>query len=365
MDYYKILGVDKNASEADIKKAYRTLAHKYHPDKKTGDEKKFKEVNEAYQVLGNKEKRAQFDRFGSAFNGAGGQGGFSGFEGFSAGGGPAGWDFSQFNNGDFGGFSDIFEQFFGGAQRGGGRRQPKGSDIKLGVEITLEEAFTGAEKEIEYKTFESCKKCDSLGYVKKEGLSKCERCEGRGRVKQTVRSILGTLQQVGPCPDCFGKGEKPNKLCEECNGAGRVATKRKEIISIPAGVENGQLLKLPHAGQAGERGDASGDLYVQILVKQSKDFERDGSDLITYKTVSSTDVLLGKEIDIETIGGKIVSVTLPKDIDFGQALRVSSYGMPSMRTGRRGDLFVRLNIRHPEKLSKKAKEALKILKEEI
>lgn len=356
MDYYKILGVDKNASEADIKKAYRTLAHKYHPDKKSGDEKKFKEVNEAYQVLSNKEKRAQFDRFGSAFNNAGGQGGFSGFEGF---------DFSQFNGGDFGGFSDIFEQFFGGAQRGGRRRQSRGSDIQLAVEVTLEEAFSGVEKEIEYKTFESCKKCDSLGYVKKEGLSKCERCKGSGQIEQTMRSVLGSFKQVSTCPDCFGKGEKPNKLCEECSGAGRVATKRKETISIPSGVENGQLLKLSRAGQAGERGEVAGDLYVQILVKPSKDFERDGSDLITYKTVSSVDVLLGKEIDIKTIGGKTVSVTLPKDIDFGQALRVSSYGMPSMRTGRRGDLFVRLNIRHPEKLSKKAKDALKTLKEEL
>ena len=358
MDYYKLLGVQKGANEDEIKRAYRKLAQEHHPDRPTGNEKKFKEINEAYQVLSNKEKRAQYDRFGKTF--AGGQGG--GFGGFNPG------DFGGFNvnfdgadmNG-FGDFGDIFESLFTGM---GGRKRKtytRGSDLQSIQEITLEDAFHGVKKEVKFKAFSACETCTGKGYFEKEGTKTCGTCDGRGEVKEVRNSFFGNFQQVRPCTKCFGTGQIPNKVCEHCKGSGRVMATKTVNVEIVPGVDSGQLLKVPGLGEAGERGAPAGDLYIQIKVAPHKSFERHGVDLVASKEISMVDVLLGKKIELNSIGGEKLHVEIPAGFNVAEKLKVAGKGMPHFNSTRHGDLYLNLAVRTPKKLSLKAKKLLEEL----
>ncbi len=354
-DYYQILGVQKGATDEEIKRAYRKLAQEHHPDRPTGNEKKFKEINEAYQVLSNKEKRAQYDRFGKTFNGAGGPGfsGGAGFEGF------------DMNFGDFGDLSDIFETFFTGM--GGKRRKTytRGSDLQFIQEITLEEAYQGIKKEIRFKVHETCKTCAGLGYFEKEGTSTCATCDGRGEIKEVRNSFFGSFQQVRACGKCHGTGQIPNKTCTLCKGAGRIAGSKSLTVEILAGVADGQLIKVSGAGEAGERGAPAGDLYIQVRVAPHRAFRREHDDLVVVKSLQVTDLLLSSSFEVVTIGGEKITIEIPAGFDLRQRLKISGRGMPHFGRSGRGDLFVEFDVRAPKKLSAKAKKIVEDLRKEL
>ncbi len=358
-DYYELLGVSKTASEDEIKKAFRKLAHQHHPDKEGGDEKKFKEINEAYQVLSDKEKRAQYDRFGkagAAGAGFGGQG--AGFGGFGQGG--FGFDVNGINMDDLGDVGDIFETFFGGGRRRGGprARDLSGSDLQITQEITLEEAYTGVTKELKFKTFDSCGTCKGVGYEKSAGVKQCDVCKGAGEVRETRRTVFGTFAQSKACSKCAGRGEIPNKMCEGCKGVGRVSATRTLQIEIVAGVSDGQLIKITGAGEAGERGARSGDLYVQIRVVPNKVFRREGDDLYIRQTLGVMEILLGKKVEVPVIAGGITTVEIPSGFNLSETLRVSGKGMPRFGGRNHGDLYVQFEVKTPKKVSGKLRKLL-------
>lgn len=363
-DYYKILGVSRNASEEEIKKAFRKLAHKYHPDK-GGDENKFKEINEAYSVLSNKEKRAQYDRFGRVFDGStAGAGGFGGF---------GGWPFGEIRF-DFesapSDLSDIFDAFFEGMGVKEKRRTyHRGSDVEVIQEISLDEAFRGVSKEISYRIGVRCEKCDGFGHDAKAGYEKCGVCGGRGEIKETRNTFFGAFAQVRTCQSCFGSGRIPKKICEVCRGSGRVVGEKKIKIEIRPGVADNQIIKVKGGGEFGERagqtGAVEGDLYVRIKIRHHPVFSRQGDALIVRKEVNLTDLLLGKKIEISTIGGNKLKIEIPADFDLKNNLRIAGEGMPKQDGYGRGDLIVDLIVKTPEKLSAKAKKILEELEKEL
>lgn len=355
MDYYNILGVNKSATDDEIKKAFRKLAHQYHPDKKGGDEKKFKEINEAYQVLSDKNKRQQYDQFG-------GQGPFS--AGFGANGFGFGFDPSAF--GDMADLSDIFSAFFEGAgMRQKRRTYHRGGDLEVVQEITLEEAFFGISRELRYKSGIACDKCSGKGYDVKEGLEKCATCAGRGEIKEARNTFLGSFTQVKQCKDCFGTGEIPKKVCSHCRGLGKITGEHKIKIDILPGIADGQIIKVQGVGEAGERGAESGDLYARVRVKPHQIFRRYGDDLAVKKEISLVDVLLGEKIELPEISdGKIVS-EIPENFDLRENLVIPKQGMSVFGAKSRGNLIVEFKIKTPKKLSAKAKKILEELKKEI
>ncbi len=358
MDYYELLGVSKSASEDELKKAYRKLAHQYHPDKAGGDEKKFKEINEAYQVLSSAEKRAQYDRFGKNFSGAGG-GGHQHGAGFNQGG--FGFDINMDGFGGMGDISDIFESMFGGAMGGSSRRRQQqggGSDLQIIQDVTLEEVFSGARKELKFKTFDACAACSGLGHEAKAGVKTCETCGGRGEVREARKTMFGAFQQVRACTKCAGRGEIPNKMCAICKGAGRVAATRTITIDIVEGINDGQLIKVTGGGEAGERGNRAGDLYVQIRVAPHKIFRRAEADLFIEKQVDLVDVLLGKKVAVPVISGVTTEVEIPGGFNLSEKLKVSGKGLPKFGSHGHGDLYVEFDIRTPKKINSKLKKAL-------
>ncbi|HXF44353.1 MAG TPA: molecular chaperone DnaJ [Candidatus Paceibacterota bacterium] len=365
-DYYKILGVRKEASEDEIKKAFRRLAHKYHPDKAGGDEEKFKKINEAYQVLSNKDKRAQYDRFGRVFDAGGGNYGGDGFSGGGFGGFPGfNWDVN-FGDDSFD-LGDVFESFFG-QFRGGVRRQTYtyGSDVELREEITLEEAFSGMKKKVSFMTKVSCGECGGLGYDKAKGFVTCTTCQGRGEIREQKKTFFGNFAQVRACPVCFGRGEVPRKPCTICGGTGRISGRREVTVSVSPGIEDGQIIKITGAGEAGERGGKSGDLYILVKVKPHPDFLRQKNDLYTTLEVRLADAFLGREIKIKDISGEHFKVKIPAGFDFKDKLRVPGRGMPIFGApSRRGDLYVSFTLRTPKNLSYKAKKILEELDGEL
>jgi len=362
-DYYNILGIGKNASEDDIKKAYRKLAHQYHPDKTGGDDKKFKEINEAYQVLSDKNKRAQYDRFGTAdpmggfgaggFNGAQWAGGVPpGFEGFGFGG--AGFD--PRNMGDLGDMMEsIFEGFGVGPRR---KTYEKGADLEVQEEITLEEAFRGITKNLKLRMLVQCEKCKGKGAEPGSGFEKCATCDGRGEIRVEKRSFFGSFSQVAACTKCHGTGEVPKKACTTCKGSGRVDANRDIRIEILPGIDDNQLIQIRGAGEAGERGTAAGDLYVRVRVRPHSVFERHGANLVVSRELKVVDLLLGRKVEVPTVAGGKLSVEVPAGFNLKENLRIPNEGMPHFNSYGRGDLYVSFVIKAPKKLDGKAKKAL-------
>ena len=363
MDYYKILGINKNASEEEIKKAFRKLAHQHHPDKKSGDEKKFKEINEAYQILSDKQKRAQYDRFGKVFNAGGGEGWPFGF---SAGGGPGfGFEFDPEMFGDFTDVGDIFDAFFEGLGVKQKRRTyRRGSDVEQVVEINLEEAFRSAEKNLKYRVSVRCEKCGGLGHDPKTKFTQCSVCAGRGEIKETRSTFFGSFTQVKTCGKCFGNGQIPEKTCDACRATGKISGERGAKLEIRPGVSDGQIIQVKGGGEAGERGTEAGDLYIRIKIKPHPVFERAGDNLLVRKEISILDLLLEKKIEIPTISGNKLQVEVPADFDLKNNLRIPAEGMPHFGAFGRGDLIVELKIKTPKKLSAKLKNLLENLENE-
>jgi molecular chaperone DnaJ len=368
-DYYKILGVDKSASADEVKKAFLKLAHQYHPDKNGGKDDKFKEINEAYQVLGNPEKRKQFDQFGQTFNGAGGfnpgQGGFGGFGGFQNG----GMNINMDDLGDlgemFGGLGDIFG--FGGGSSHSRRRGPqRGQDIEAGMTVDFMEAVFGAEKEVTLKKKVICDKCGGSGAEPGAKVEECTTCKGHGRVRRVQQTILGNIQTETTCPGCHGEGKTVSQKCESCRGAGTVYDTVKFKVKIPAGVDNGGRIRIPGYGEAGsparggQEGAQSGDLYLEIKVRPSDKFEREDYDILTRKEINFSQAALGAKAEIETVYGP-VELKIPEGTQSGTVFKLKNKGVPYPDGRTKGDHLVTVIIKTPKNLNKKQKEALKEL----
>lgn len=350
-DYYEVLGVEKNADEAAIKKAYRVLAKKYHPDMNPGDkeaEKKFKEASEAYAVLSDPEKRRQYDQFGHAAFDGGAGGGFGGFD---------------FNSSDFSDiFGDIFGDFFGGSRRGAGRdtnAPMKGSNIRTSVRITFEEAVFGTEKEIELTVKEECKTCHGSGAKPGTAPQTCPKCGGKGQVVFTQQSFFGTVRNVQTCPDCQGKGKVIREKCMECHGSGYVPMKKRFAVEIPAGIDNGQCKRMSGQGEPGVNGGPRGDVLVEVIVGRHPIFQRQETNIFSTVPVSFAVATLGGEIVIDTVDGKVIYEVKP-GTQTDTRVRLKGKGVPSLRNKDiRGDHYVTLVVQVPDKLSHEAKEFLK------
>lgn len=351
-DYYKTLGIDKSASKDEIKKAFHKMAHKYHPDKKDGDEAKFKEVNEAYQVLSDDQKRAQYDQFGSDGPQFGGQGG--GFGGF---------DFSNFGGFQQGGsfefdIGDMFGDLFGG---GGRRGKPRGTDLQTTISLSFKESIFGIEKELKVTKPSVCNSCKGDGATPGTKLETCSTCNGSGVVKNIQRTILGSIATTQPCAKCHGTGKVPKDPCKTCRGTGVVHDTRTIKVSVPAGIENGETLRLSGMGEA-IQGGTPGDLYVRVAVTPHSHIKRRGVDLYTTLDIKLTDALLGAQYAIETLDGQ-KSVTIPAGTKIGSTVTLKDIGVPIGKS-KRGNFVVELNIKLPEKLSKEARVIIEELKKE-
>ncbi len=362
-DFYETLGVAKGASKDEIKKAFHKMAHKYHPDKKDGDEKKFKEVNEAYQTLSDEKKRAQYDAYGHTFNGAGGGNG-QGFGGFG-GQGFGGFDFSgaQGQQFDFGDLGDIFSDFFGGGFGGGGGRggKPRGSDISTEITIPFAESIFGSKRTIVMNKTSQCETCSGKGAKPGTELVTCDRCNGNGQVRETKRSILGSFTAVQECSKCHGAGKIPKEPCSVCKGAGVHRKEERMEVIIPAGIENGEMIRLTGMGEAVPHG-TTGDLYIKVRVEKHKTIAREGHNLSSTLSIRLSDALLGAEYKIETLDG-LTEVSIPSGATFGEILRVKGKGVPTGKNSR-GDFLVKLEIELPKKLSSKAKKIVEELRGE-
>jgi molecular chaperone DnaJ len=353
-DYYEILGIARNASKEEIKKAYRTLAHKYHPDKTKGEDKKFKEINEAYQILSDEKKRAEYDAYGRVFGEGTGPGGF----GFSAEGGPAsGWDFGGFD------INDIFENFFGGEAGFGGRRTrtKRGRDISIDLEVSFEEAIFGVERRMLLSKTSLCDKCKGSGAEPGTSLEKCPVCQGAGRFHETKRSFFGTFTNLSECSKCLGKGSIPSKKCSACRGHGAVMKSGEVVVRVPQGIQDGEMIKLGGMGEAVANG-IPGDLYVKIHVAKHSVFRREGNNLAMDLDIKMSEALLGGEREIRTLDG-IIKVKIPNGINSGEILRVRGKGVPN-RQEERGDLMIKVLMKTPKKVSSSAKKLIEQLKQE-
>src|SRR3989344_2720322 len=344
-DYYEILGVNKNASQDEIKKAFRNLAKKYHPDINHGNkefEEKFKEINEAFQVLNDNQKRSQYDQFGhSAFR-------------------PE--DFQGFGNFNFNdifknfGFDDIFEGFsgFGGKRR---NRTRKGNDLRYDINISLEDAFNGVNKKIEFSTFVNCTLCNGLG-AKPEFFKECSNCEGSGEVKKVQRTVFGQVVTVTSCNKCFGEGKTITKYCEECKGEGKTRKNKKIDVKIIRGIEDEQYLKIKDGGEAGEKGGSSGDLYVVVHIKEHEVFDRQGADLFCKTTIDLVTAILGGEIDVPSIKSS-AKLKIPSGTQSETIFKLKGQGMPYTDSNKKGDQLVKVVVEIPKKLNKKQEQLLK------
>ncbi|MDO8566213.1 MAG: molecular chaperone DnaJ [Candidatus Moranbacteria bacterium] len=357
-NYYDLLGVSKSASEDEIKKAFRKLAHKHHPDKGGGDEKKFKEINEAYQVLSNKEKRHQYDQYGQTFSGnpgAGRQGQHSGgfdFSGFSSQGGQ-GFDFSGT------GFEDIFSDMFGGGGRS--RSQARaGADIEVDVEITFAEMVEGVKKEIHLRKLSECSVCHGTGGKPGVKEETCGDCQGKGQVQRTVQTIFGTFAQAVLCERCHGRGKVYREKCGDCHGAGRLQKEERFSLEIPAGVNDGQTLSVRGGGAAGEDGARAGDLFVNIHIRPHPSFKRRGDDILSQLEITFAQAALGDKVEVGTIEGG-VTMKIPQGTQPGEVFRVRGKGIPHLGHFGRGDHLVTVVLAVPKKLSREEKELIEKL----
>ncbi len=348
-DYYQILGIDKNASQDDIKKAYYKLAHEYHPDK-GGDKEKMKEINEAYHILSDKEKKSQYDRFGNVFDGAG----------------PNQWAWGTPNiDFDINDLDEIFGDIFGFRSRGFSKRDlRKGADIRIDIEIPLEATLKSIDKEISLYKQIVCSRCQGKGAEPGTSLNECFSCRGTGKVQQVKRTFLGSFTRWSVCPECKGEGQRPEKSCNVCKGEGRIKSEEKIKISIPAGIDTNQIIKMVGKGEAGKRGGERGDLYAKVLVKPHKVFQRKGDDLFISLPISFSQAVLGDEIEVPTLEGSNIILKVGSGTESGNILRVSKKGIPRFSRYGRGDLYVELIVKTPKRLTKSQKMLLSKLKEE-
>ncbi|MDO5539174.1 MAG: molecular chaperone DnaJ [Eubacteriales bacterium] len=350
-DYYEVLGVDRGADEATLKKAYRQLAKKYHPDMNPGDaeaEKKFKEASEAYAVLSDPDKRRQYDQFGhAAFEQGGGAGGFGGF------------DFNGADMGDI--FGDIFGDLFGG---GAGRRRAgngpmRGANLRAQVRITFQEAVFGCEKELELTLKDECSNCHGSGAKPGTSPETCSKCGGRGQVVMTQQSLFGMVQNVTTCPDCGGTGKVVKEKCTACNGTGYTSSRKKIKVSIPAGIDNGQSVRIAGKGEPGRNGGPRGDLLVEVVVQRHPIFQRQDMNIFSTAPITFAQAALGGDVKISTIDGDVLYTVKP-GTQTDTKIRLKGKGVPSLRNKSiRGDQYVTLVVQVPTKLNNEAKEALK------
>ncbi len=355
-DYYKVLGLQKGASKDEVKKAFRKLAAQYHPDKKTGDEAKYKEITEAYSVLGDDKRKAEYDSYGHAFNGQGGGGAAGGFGGFN-------WsDFAQqggFGNGQ--GFefdiNDIFQNFgFGGGQA----KQARGRDISIEINLNFKEAVFGVARKVLITKNSLCDTCKGTGGKPESGTTDCTTCSGNGKIRETRQSVMGSFTTVRECNVCHGKGKIPKERCAKCAGAGILRAQEEIEVKVPAGIENGEVIRMTGRGEAMPNGQP-GDLYIKIHVEGHQTIKRDGTTLFTTLPVKLTDAMLGGDYSVETLDGP-VQIKVPAGITHGELLRIREKGVPTERG--RGDFMVKINIEIPKKLSRKAEKLVEELREE-
>ncbi len=344
-DYYDVLGISKDATKADIKKAYKKLAKKHHPDlnKDAGNADKIKEINEAYATLSDDAKRQQYDQFGSAGPG-------QGFGGFGQ------QDFSGFN------FDDIFSRFFGEGFRGG-RGRSKGDDLHYQLDISLEEAATGVTKTITLPRLETCKHCKGSGGETDSDIETCGSCRGQGQVRQEQRTPFGVFATTGLCPTCRGKGKSIKNRCHECGGSGRTEKTRKIDVKIPAGIYTGAQLRMVGQGEAGEQGTPAGDLFVEVHVKNHKTFERKKNDIYLEIPITYSQAALGDTVEVPTLFGS-AKLKIPSGTESHTLLRMKNEGLPDLHTGSKGSQIVRVIVKVPSKLNKKQKDLLKQLEKE-
>ncbi len=352
-DYYQILDVEKNASQDDIKRAFRKLATKYHPDKKTGDEARFKEISEAYSVLSDQKKRAEYDTHGRSFSGGGGGGqGFGGFDFNSAQQNGQGFEFDI--NDIFQGFGDIFGG--GGAHAG----KPRGRDISIDIELSLKDSVFGAKRTVLLTKNSTCEACSGSGATPGSSMQNCTTCNGNGKIRETRQSILGSFTTVRVCTTCNGKGQIPKEKCTTCRGHGIRKQEEEIVLTIPPGIEHGEMIRLAGRGEAVQAG-VNGDLYVKIHVTQHKTIKRDGMHLRTDLAIKLTDALLGASYTVETFDGP-VSIKIPEGIKNGEVLRIRQKGVG--HGSNRGDFLVRILIEIPHKLSRNARKLVEELRKE-
>lgn len=350
-DYYEVLGVDRNADDAALKKAYRVLAKKYHPDTNPGNaeaEQKFKEASEAYAILSDPDKRRQYDQFGHAAfeQGGGGAGGFGGFD---------------FNGGDMGDiFGDIFGDLFGGGRRRSANNGPmQGANVRASVRITFEESISGCEKELELNLKDECSKCHGTGAKPGTSPETCPKCGGRGQVVFTQQSLFGTVQNVQTCPECHGTGKVVKEKCPDCYGTGYISSKKKIKVTIPAGIDNGQSIRIREKGEPGTNGGPRGDLLVEVIVGRHPIFQRQDMNIYSTVPMSFAQAALGGDIRISTVDGDIIYTVKP-GTQTDTKVRFKGKGVPSLRNKNvRGDHYVTLVIEVPTKLSEEAKQALR------
>jgi molecular chaperone DnaJ len=351
-DFYEVLGIKKDASADEIKKAYRKAAVKHHPDKEGGDESKFKEVSEAYEVLKDSQKRQRYDQFGHAGiggNSGGGSAGGNPFEGFGGGGQNVQFDFGD------GGFGDIFGQFFGG---GGGRRQTptRGRDVEVSLQLTFEEAIFGVQEKIELDMDDECSHCHGTTVEPGYEMKTCPTCKGAGQVNRVMNTIFGQIQQNVACETCGGRGKVPEKVCTVCRGKGTERRKRSINLKIPAGIDDGATIRLTGSGEAVGNGQ-KGDLYVHIRVKAHKYFTREGDIILSEAHIGMIDAALGTETEVDTVDGQI-RMKIPAGTQSGTDFKLSNHGVPHMNSDKRGPHIVSIIVDTPIKLSKKQKQLL-------
>ncbi len=363
-DYYKIFGIDKNASQEDIKKTFRKLAHEHHPDKVGGNEAKFKEINEAYQVLGNPEKRKQYDQFGSTFEDQGGFGGGIHWEDFMrqarGSGNGNGFSSSGFSF-DFGDLGDLFG--FGGGNRARRKTRENGEDIHLEVELSFREAVFGDEKEFEISRRQLCEHCKGNGAEPGTKIISCERCKGVGVLHRIQQTFLGAIQTQTHCPECRGQGKKNEKNCQICNGSGVVHGSKRLRIKIPRGINNGETVRLQKEGEAGVLGASAGDLYITVRVKSDPEFRRDGYDIYSEVFLSFSVAVLGGKIKIQTLDGNI-ELKIPEGTSHGSIFKLRGKGVYHLESSKRGDHLAKIKIKIPKHLTKNQRNLLQSLEDE-
>ncbi len=347
-DFYATLGLSRDASPEDIKKAYRRMSKELHPDKHKGDkerEQKFKEINEAYETLADPAKRKTYDQFGKTGPGGAGAGGFD-FSGFS-GARPE----------DFGGFSDLFETFFGGRGQKAGKRQERGRDLEVRVRITFMESVTGVQKILSLERLVACGDCSGSGAAKGSSLITCTECGGTGQVTRTTQSFFGAIRQAVLCSRCSGSGKFPEKKCTQCDGEGRVLRKEEVALDIPAGIDDGQTVRLRAYGEAGRNGSPSGDLFVHVEVSPDPRFTRNRDDVHGVHRISVPDAALGSDVQVDTAHGS-VSLRIPPGTQSGQVMRIRGKGMPLLQSKNHGDHYVTIEVQIPVKLSREERRIL-------